>query len=247
MTMELSEEQRMTIRRKIIREYAAGNYFRSIAKPTMEELIRDLPDDQQEAGKREVLLMASEHLLIPLNTSPVQYSLNHNKYAEIQNIRNSKLEVMQPHEELIPEGYPKRPTFITQGSKDSKGVIGKYFYYNHETDGAWIVFIVTSLNGRPEKKELGSLSEVTSILSQVWLAVDKKLKKNKFHKAELDTLIGNHRIVQNRQPIKAAMDVLEYLGYVRKTGTKKGRSDEYEKTNRRPPEPGLDGWFGGER
>jgi hypothetical protein len=246
--MGLPEAERMSIRRRIVKEYAAGNYIRSIMKPTMETLIRDFHDEHKEAARQEVLQMVQEHILIPSATEPIQYSLNlTNKYIEIQNIRNSNLEVMQPHENLIPEEFPKKPTFVTEGSKDSKGVIGKYFYYNNEADGAWIVFIVTSLVGRPEKKELGSLNELSSVLSQVWIAIDKKLKKNKFHKAELDTLIGNHRIVQNRQPIKAAMDVLEYLGYVRKTGVKKGRSDEYEKTGRKPPEPGLDGWFSGSK
>lgn len=37
-----------------------------------------------------------------------------------------------------------------------------------------------------------------------------------------------HGIVENRQPIKAALDVLEFFRLVRKTGKAKRGSDEYE-------------------
>ncbi len=235
----------MAIRRRIIREFAAGDYFRSSVRVTIDMLLRDFPPEILEFAGVEVEKMVDEFILMKSQRPPYTYCLNPNKYMEIQNIRHSSLEVMQPHEDSIPQGFPKKPTFIREGSKDSKGVLGKYFYYVRDADGYWIVYIVTGINARPEKKEMGSISERTSDLHAVWFAIDKKLKENKFYKAHLDTLIENHRIVQNRQPIKAAIDILEYLGYIRKTGVRKGKSEEYEKTNRRPPEPGLDSFLNG--
>lgn len=234
------------IRKRIVNEFAAGDYLRSSEELSLDDLIRDFPDEIQEEAKLEVFKMLDEHLLLKDTQNPNMFRLSSNKYHEIQMIRNARNEVIQPHEELIPDGYKKTPEFIREGAKDSKGVVGKYFYYNRFDDVlSYIVYIVTSINSRPEKKGLGSLTEKDSILSVVWFAINIKLKKKTFHKAELDTIIADHRIVQNRQPIKAAIDVLEYLGYIRKTGNKRGKSEEYQITDKRPPETGLDGFLGG--
>ena len=243
--MDVSSAEKMQIRRRIVKEFAAGDYLRSTVALTLDLLLRDFPPDLEDAVRIEVEKMADEKLLIKTASPPHVYRLNPNKYIEIQHIRHSYLEVMQPHEDSIPEGFPKTPTFIRESSKESKGVLGKYFYYMRESDGYWIYYIVTGLPGRPEKGDMGSLNEGDSDIFAVWFAIDKKLKLKTFYKAQLDTLIGNHRIVQNRQPIKAAIDILEFLQYIRKTGKKTGISEEYEKTDRRPPDPGLDKYYNG--
>ncbi|MFZ0221112.1 MAG: hypothetical protein WAM42_05385, partial [Candidatus Nitrosopolaris sp.] len=54
-------------------------------------------------------------------------------------------------------------------------------------------------------------------------------RKRKFYKADFNTAADlPHGIVENRQPIKAALDVLEFFRLVRKTGKAKRGSDEYE-------------------
>lgn len=76
----------------------------------------------------------------------------------------------------------------------------------------------------------------------VWHAIDTQIKSNTFRKADLNTLVPSS-IVENRQPIKAAIDVLEYLGYVEKAGASKGKSQEYRKTSKHPPDSGLEKFF----
>jgi hemerythrin superfamily protein len=49
-----------------------------------------------------------------------------------------------------------------------------------------------------------------------------------FHKAKLNEYLPT-RLIENRQPIKAVIDVLEQEGFLRKTGKKSRSSEEYEK------------------
>jgi hypothetical protein len=101
------------------------------------------------------------------------------------------------------------------------------------------VLIETRAKERPDRKDLGSLSDREST---IWIVLDavNRLDKDTFIKADLEPLIPDKRIVHNRQPIKAAIDVLEYLGYVKKTGKRSGYSEEYERTDKQPTDESLD-------
>jgi hypothetical protein len=230
----------------ILRLFGHGDFFRS-RKLTLDLIVDGFPDRLQEAARIEVLKMKDAYLLLTLpDHGRIYFVLNPNKRDLVRRILSRQLAISEPLEELIPLGYDKVPAFVSEGAKDSKGVVGKYFYYRRIDDPYhFCVFIQTSIAQRPEKKDMGSLGDNNSILGQVRIAIFKKLKKDRFYKAELDTLIPDHRIVQNRQPLKAAIDVLEFLGLVRKTGIRSGRSEEYQRTAKQPLENGLDRYLGG--
>jgi hypothetical protein len=125
--------------------------------------------------------------------------------------------------------------------KQEKGTLARYLYYGDPNDAThFYVLIQGNIHAKAEKIDLGSMHNKFSIIYKVWSTIDEKLKKPTFRKADLNVLIPDHRIVENRQPVKAMIDVLEHLGYIRKTGNRRGRSEEYEKTGKAPPVSKLD-------
>jgi hypothetical protein len=133
----------------------------------------------------------------------------------------------------VPEGYELVDT--REASKVIKGVRGKYYYYYNKSDGKYLA-LVTRGSGRPGRISLGSLQDHSSTLYQV---LEKLPRDRPFHKAELNSLLPA-KIVENRQPIKAALDMLEKEGFVRKTGNRVGISDEYARSDKAPAATGLD-------
>jgi hypothetical protein len=132
----------------------------------------------------------------------------------------------QPMDNLIPEGYNRDPLFITEGNRYSKGVKGRYYYYEHKSKVHDIVCIIISGISKQKRYFLGSVHDSRSIVSEVYKVAKRK---KKFYKADFNTAIDiPHGIVENRQPIKAAIDILEHLNLVRKTGKLKRGSAEYE-------------------
>lgn len=134
---------------------------------------------------------------------------------------------------FVPEGYE----LIDQkeAAKMIKGLKGKYYYYYNKQDTSYIA-LVTRGGTKPNRISLGSLGDRTSTLYQV---LDKLPREKPFYKAELNSLLPA-KIVENRQPIKAAIDILEREGYIRKTGNKFGISDEYIRADKDMPAAGLD-------
>src|SRR5690606_22589683 len=137
----------------------------------------------------------------------------------------------------VPAGYELIET--REASKMIKGVKGKYFYYHNKSDGRYLA-LVTRGSGRPGRITLGSLDDHSSTLYQV---LEKLPKDRPFHKAELNSILPA-KIVENRQPIKAALDILELNGFVRKTGKKVGVSEEYLRGDKPAPAVGLDQHLG---
>jgi hypothetical protein len=132
----------------------------------------------------------------------------------------------QPMDNLIPEGYNRDPLFITEGDRYSKGVKGRYYYYEHKSKIHDIVCIIISGTSKQKRYFLGSVHDSMSIVSEVYRVAKRK---RKFYKADFNTATDlSHGIVENRQPIKAAIDILEHLNLVKKTGKSKRGSDEYE-------------------
>lgn len=132
----------------------------------------------------------------------------------------------QPMENLIPEGYNRDPLFITEGDRYSKGVKGRYYYYEHKSKVHDMVCIIISGTSKQRRYFLGSVHDFRSIVSEVYRVAKRK---KKFYKADFNTATDlPHGIVENRQPIKAAIDILEHFNLVRKTGKSKRGSDEYE-------------------
>ena len=112
--------------------------------------------------------------------------------------------------------------FSQKSSKEVLGVRGNYLYYKNK-DQDWICYIVARSN-RPTKITLGNFADPQSPLRIVWDAIPNSI----FHKAQLNEILPQ-RLVENRQPIKAVIDVLEHEGYLKKTGKKIKTAEEYEK------------------
>jgi hypothetical protein len=209
-------------------------------KYTLSELTDGFPDYLIAKAEEVVLGMTDEYILITLcENDKVLYMLNPNKNDDVKKVLCTAMTSIQPLEEMLPFGYAK--VFETNGAKTMNGNATRYFYYRDSNDIThFYVLIQASVHERAEKKDLGSLLECNSIIATVWDAIDKKVKKAKFRKADLNMVIADFRIIENRQPLKAAIDVLEYLGYIRRTGKRRGRSEEYEKTGKQPPLSKLD-------
>jgi hypothetical protein len=132
----------------------------------------------------------------------------------------------QPMDNIIPEEYSRDPLFVTEGDRYSKGVKGRYYYYEHKSKAHDIVCIIISGTSKQTRYFLGSFYDPASRVSEVFKVAKRK---RKFYKADFNTATDlPHGIVENRQPIKAAIDILEHFKLVRKTGKSKRGSDEYE-------------------
>lgn len=134
---------------------------------------------------------------------------------------------------FVPEGYE----LIDQkeSAKLIKGLRGKYYYYHNKETKSYFA-LVSRGGGKPNRISLGSLDDHSSTLFQV---LEKIPKDKPFHKADLNSLLPA-KIVENRQPIKAALDILEKEGFVTKTGNKVGVSEEYIRSTKGIPLVGLD-------
>ncbi|MGQ0796013.1 MAG: hypothetical protein ACT4N5_07525 [Nitrosopumilaceae archaeon] len=126
----------------------------------------------------------------------------------------------------VPNGYTKYHK--TEAAKTIRGVKGKYLYFKNGEDD-FIGFAVGP-SGKAYKIALGKLTDKESKLRTVL----DNLPDKPFIKAYFNDKLPFH-IVENRQPIKAALDILEKLGYVKKTGNAIGISEEYFKTSKVPP------------
>lgn len=121
----------------------------------------------------------------------------------------------------VPKGY--KFIFQQKSSKEVLGVRGTYLYYKNK-DGDYLCYIMAR-SAKPTRIKLGKLSNPKSPLQMVL----NSIPNTSFHKANLNEFLPP-RLIENRQPIKAVIDVLEHEGFLRKTGRKSGTAEEYEKT-----------------
>jgi len=121
----------------------------------------------------------------------------------------------------IPQGYEFK--FQEQSDKEVLGVRGTYVYYQNKRRD-WLCYIFAR-STTPTKMKLGNLSNPQSDLQQVLLAIPK----NRFFiKAELNNALPS-RLVENRQPIKALIDVLVHEGFLKKESKKFKTTDLFKK------------------
>lgn len=123
----------------------------------------------------------------------------------------------------VPEGYKRYHK--TSAAKAIRGVTGTYLYYKNDEDD-YLAYAVGP-SGKAYRINLGRINDKNSKLR---IVLDK-IPDGSFHKAYFNDRLPSI-IVENRQPIKAALDVLEKEGYVKKTGRKVGISEEYLKTSK---------------
>lgn len=122
---------------------------------------------------------------------------------------------------FVPAGY--QLAFQKQSSKEVRGIRGKYLYYKNKDDD-YLCFIIAG-GEKPTRIKLGKL---TNPRSRLQIVLNSIPNKQPFHKANLHEYLPMS-LIENRQPLKAVIDVLENLGFIRKTGRKHGASEEYEK------------------
>ena len=127
----------------------------------------------------------------------------------------------------VPSGYKHYKT--TSAAKAIRGVKGKYRIYK-TNEGDFLAFAVGP-SGKAYRINLGNLSDGDSKIRRV---LDEIPNTQTFHKAYFNDKLPQG-IIENRQPIKAALDVLEEEKFVMKTGNHVGISEEYIKTTKKKP------------
>lgn len=119
----------------------------------------------------------------------------------------------------VPKGF--KFIFSKESSKEVLGVRGNYLYYKNR-EGDWICYIIAR-SSMPTRINIGNFTDPKSPLRIVLKSLPYKI----FHKAQLNEILPP-RLVENRQPIKAVIDVLEYEKFLRKTKTKLKTAELYE-------------------
>ncbi len=147
---------------------------------------------------------------------PVYHPINWSDGEESGKKADAHLDISK-----VPSGF--RFIFSKPSSKEVLGMRGNYLYYKNKR-GQWICYIMARSND-PTRIRIGSVSEPKSPLCVVL----NSLPSHAFHKAQLNEILPS-RLVENRQPIKAVIDVLEYEGFLKNTGKKKGAGEMYEVT-----------------
>jgi hypothetical protein len=237
-------ERQLALRSQIIRVFkGAGNTGMMVrsAVLTPEQATDGVPDALRAHSMNEFFAMVEEHIIWAAPAYPAgYYILNPNRKEIIDMYLSGRIIPKAPLEDYIPEGFEKEYAFKTNSGKDAKGESGTYYYYRNCNDRFdYTVLIENSRKSQPDRKNLGSLRDTKSVLSEVLAAINK-VTDDRFIKARLEPLIGNKQIVENRQPVRAAIDVLEHLGYVKKTGRRWGRSEEYERTDKQAEDYSLE-------
>jgi len=121
----------------------------------------------------------------------------------------------------IPNGYK----FISKTDSDRsiKGKKGVYAYYKNSK--ANYLCLIIGANGKLNRLNLGSIKDPKSMLHNVLINLPNK----PFIKADLNNILET-RIVENRQPVKACIDILEKHLKAVKNGKKVASKQYYEMT-----------------
>ena len=149
---------------------------------------------------------------------PVYHPIKWNNQEESGKKDDAHLDVPN-----VPRGY--KYTFKAISEKEVRGFKSTYIYYKNKS-GNYICYIMGRTCHRSPAMKLGNLDDPKSVLSKTFA----KLPDTKFHKAKLNKILPT-RLVENRQPIKAIIDVLLYEKKIKKTGEKLRTSELYEKTD----------------
>ena len=120
----------------------------------------------------------------------------------------------------IPPQY--KFVFKTEADKIVRGIRGVYTYYKN-SKSCYLCFIIGS-NGKHSRLSLGNVENVGDMLHDVLVSLPKK----PFIKADLNKIL-EARIAENRQPVKACIDVLMHIEYVDES-YKNGQRQYYKLT-----------------
>jgi len=167
----------------------------------------------KEAQKRKKQKLALGELLVPVYHRESWSTEDQVGYFETDEIDLSK---------NIPDKYK----FIlkTESDRSVRGKKGVYAYYKN-LKANHLCFIIGA-NGKFNRLNLGSIKVPGSMLFNVLI----KLPNTPFIKADLNNILET-RIVENRQPVKACMDIFYHLKIV-KLGKKISTKQYYQITKK---------------
>lgn len=121
----------------------------------------------------------------------------------------------------VPPGY--KLEFKELSEKEVRGFKSTYVYYKN-SEGDYICYIMGRDLEPTTRIKLGKISDPKSHLNKTL----HLLPNTPFYKANLNELLPS-RFVENRQPVKAIMDILLHENKIRRTGKKHRMSELYEK------------------
>jgi hypothetical protein len=160
------------------------------------------------------------------------YVINPSKSGDIITIVTEDVEekavIIPPYEPDF-EGYS---FWFYRESEGRSNNSSRYLYYRKNGDiPDFKVLIQNKTRSKTTKCDMGSFSDSHSRISHLWNAIDNVIKTDFFIKRDVEKIdpiaSGN-----NRQPLKAAFDIFEKLGYI--TRVTRGSKTMYKKTGKRP-------------
>lgn len=110
-------------------------------------------------------------------------------------------------EDQIPKAYDNTPIFTADAEKEIHGELSKYWFCAKKNRPDYVTCFVFNNGVLKYRIVLGSLKDFGSLISQALIGIDNLFGKERFSKADLARKLP-HKIVRNRQPIKA---ITEYL------------------------------------
>ncbi len=201
-----------------------------------ENTLKGFPKSDRGQGRSALDELIKRNLIIAKPTSyGEQIFLNLNLIRDVKQIINPDKSFVDSssYEDSLKANYERLPFKETYGQKMIKGIKAKYAYHKNIYDTS-IYICYVSVNGIKRRAiNLGSFHNPESLLARAIRGIDSHFKGEAFSKAEL-TVLGK-KIVENRQPIHAIIDMLSHFGYIDQVSKK-----QYKRTEKKIPKPPLD-------
>ncbi len=201
-----------------------------------ENTLKGFPKSDRGRGKTALNELIRRNLIIPKSTSyGEQISLNSKLIKDVKLIINpdESFADSSPYEDSLNMGYEKQPFKETHGNKMIRGVKSKYAYHKSIYDPNMYICYV-SVNGTKRRTiKLGSFDNPESLLAKAVGGIDSNFKEEAFSKADL--IVLGKKMVENRQPIHAIIDMLSHFGYIDQVSKR-----QYKRTEKKLPKPPLD-------
>ncbi|WP_144731936.1 hypothetical protein [Candidatus Nitrosocosmicus arcticus] len=199
---------------------------------TKKQLVIQLPDYLHDKAYSVIDKMVDAFIIIKLYDD--RYVLNPNSGNNVTIVNSNSLDRKKkiPPEEKY-NGY--KYIFEKEGKNNPKGERITYQYFRKDSS---FIAIVSGGKNKETHIKLGDFHDPNSHIGKMLLAMNKL--GNQFSKVQLEDMIGDRETIQNRQPLKADLDVFEHLKVITKTNQRINRSQVYSKTDLRIDMHNLD-------
>lgn len=230
-TIKLSENEEVIFNIIFNNVFLANTYQHSqitrSREYAKEQLVIQLPDNVHNLAYSVIDKMEKECVIIK-NYETNKYMLNPNNGTQVNILNSSSLD----GEKKIPpeEKYPNHKfEFEKDGRKTNRDERITYKYYRKDDD--FVTVIIGGKNAETHIIHLGDLHDHNSHIGKVITAINKL--ENQFSRIDLEKAINDRDVIQNKQPLKAVLDILEHMKLIIKTNQKVDRSIVYSKTDKR--------------